>query len=318
MSDRHIGENPRLIYDILHITDELDIPGLLLIIDLEKAFDSISWKIIGLFLNFGESIKKWVNLFYSDISSSVIQCGFLSECFTIRRGCRRGDPLSPYIFLICTEILSCLFKSNRDIKGIKIADTEYVLSQFADDTTVILDGSEKSLNETLSVLNTFASVSGLKVNTSKTRAVWIRSRKSSGETFNHRLKLDWSQSDFIVLGIKFSCNLDRIVDLNYNEKIKEIEKEIKQWSKRILRPLGRITVLKTLLIAKMIHLYIALTSPSDEIVLKLNKMFHKFIWQSSVDRIKREDLCQEYNNGGFKMIQLNNYINALKLDGYED
>ena len=306
------------IPDILHITDELDIPGVLLIIDLEKAFDSISWKIIGHFLNFGESIKKWVNLFYSDISSSVIQCGFLSECFTIRRGCRRGDPLSPYIFLICTEIFSCLFKSNRDIKGIKIADTEYVLSQFADDTTVILDGSEKSLNETLSVLNTFASVSGLKVNTSKTRAVWIRSRKSSGETFNHRLKLDWSQSDFIVLGIKFSCNLDRIVDLNYNEKIKEIEKEIKQWSKRILRPLGRITVLKTLLIAKMIHLYIALTSPSDETVLKLNKMFHKFIWQSSIDRIKREVLCQEYNNGGFKRIQLNNYINALKLDGYED
>ena len=146
MSGRYIGENTRLIYDILHITDELDIPGLLLIIDFEKAFDSISWKFIGhvlIFLNFGESIKKWVNVFYSDISSSVIQCGFLSECFTVRRGCRQGDPLSPYIFLLCSEILSRLFKSNRDIKGIKIADTEYVLSQFADDTTVILDGSEK-------------------------------------------------------------------------------------------------------------------------------------------------------------------------------
>ena len=316
MSGRYIGENTRLIYDILHITDELDIPGLLLIIDFEKAFDSISWKFIGHvlnFLNFGESIKKWVNVFYSDISSSVIQCGFLSECFTVRRGCRQGDPLSPYIFLLCTEILSRLFKSNRDIKGIKIADTEYVLSQFADDTTVILAGSEKSLNETLSVLNTFASASGLKVNASKTKAVWIGSRKFSGETFNHRLKLDWSQNDFIILGIKFSCNLDRIIDLNYNEKIKEIEKEIKQWSKRILTPLGRITVLKTLLIAKMNHLFIALPNPSDETVLKLNKMFHKFIWQSSIDRIKREVLCQEYNNGGLKMIQLNNYINALKI-----
>ena len=52
MSGRYIGENTRLIYDILHITDKLDIPGLLLIIDFEKAFDSISWKFIEKVLNF--------------------------------------------------------------------------------------------------------------------------------------------------------------------------------------------------------------------------------------------------------------------------
>ena len=42
ISGRYMGENTRLIYNILHITDELDIPGLLLIVDFEKAFDSIS------------------------------------------------------------------------------------------------------------------------------------------------------------------------------------------------------------------------------------------------------------------------------------
>ena len=316
MSGRYIGENTRLIYDILHITDELDIPGLLLIIDFEKAFDSISWKFIRHvlnFLNFGESFKKWINVFYNDISSSVIQCGFLSESFTVTRGCRQGDPLSPYIFLLCAEILSRLFKSNKDIKGIRIADTVYTLSQFADDTTVLLDGSEKSLNETLNTLDIFANASGLKVNASKTRAVWIGSRKFSGETFNHRLKLDWSQSDFTILGIKFSCNLDKINELNYNDKIKEIEQEIKQWSKRILTPLGRITVLKTLLIAKLNHLFISLPDPSVETISKLNKLFYKFIWQSSTDRIKREVLCQEYCKGGLKMTQLNNYIYGLKI-----
>ena len=70
MSGRYIGENTRLIYDILQITDKLDIPGLLLIIDFKKAFDSISWKFIEkvlIFLNFGESIKKWLKVFYNDI-----------------------------------------------------------------------------------------------------------------------------------------------------------------------------------------------------------------------------------------------------------
>ena len=309
MSGRYIGENTRLIYDILHITDKLDIPGLLLIIDFEKAFDSISWKFIEKvlnFLNFGESINKWLKVFYNDISASVVQFGYLSEFFIVQRGCRQGDRLSPYIFLrtLCAEILTRMFKSNKDIKGINIADTEYTLSQFADDTTVMLDGSEKSLNKSLKEFNKFAAASGLKVNASKTRAVWIGSMKFSGETFNHRLKLDWTQNDFVILGIKFSCNIDTIPELNYNEKVKEIRKEIKQWSKRILTPLGRITIIKTLLIAKLNHLFIALPNPGNETILNLNRMLIQFIWQSPTDRIKREVLCQDYYNGGLKMVQL--------------
>ena len=201
-------------------------------------------------MNFGDSIKRWVNVFYNDIQSCVIQNGFLSEPFTVKRGCRRGDPLSPYIFLLCAEILSRLFKANKDIKGIKIEGTEYLLSQFADDTTVLLDGTENSLNEALNILSKFAIASGLKLNSTKTRAVWIGSKKFSGETFNHRLKLDWNQTDFIILGIKFSCNLDTVVDINYSMKYIEIAKEMKRWSKRILTPLGRLTILKTLLISK--------------------------------------------------------------------
>ena len=54
---------------------------------------------------------------------------FLSEFFQVERGCRQGDPLSPYIFLLCAEILSLMLKENKDIKGIKIANIEYKFSQ---------------------------------------------------------------------------------------------------------------------------------------------------------------------------------------------
>ena len=172
----------------MNITEELNIPGLLLIIDFEKAFDSISWKFINKvlkFFNFGESIIKWVSVFYKNISSAVIQSGFLSEFFPVQRGCRQGDPLSPYIFLLCAEILALMLKSNEDIQGIKIGGEEYKLSQFADDTTILLDGQEKSLVETMKTLRLFASLSGLKINSSKTKAVWIVERPSiTGSNLN--------------------------------------------------------------------------------------------------------------------------------------
>lgn len=118
---RYIGENCRLIYDILHFTEENDIPDILLLIDFEKAFDSISWSFIYdtlKFFNFGESVIEWVITFYKDITSAITQNCSLSEFFNVQRGCRQGVPLSPYIFLLCAEILGVFVKKSKEIKGI--------------------------------------------------------------------------------------------------------------------------------------------------------------------------------------------------------
>ena len=77
-----------------------------------------------IFFNFGTSIQKWVRLFLTNCSSAVNQCGHMSETFTLYRGCRQGDPLSPYLFLICAEILAILIRRNSDIKGINLVDKE--------------------------------------------------------------------------------------------------------------------------------------------------------------------------------------------------
>ena len=123
-------------------TEEHDIPGILLLIDFEKAFDSISWSFIESvldFFNFGPSIKHWITTFYTKTQSAVTQNCHLSDFFEIQRGCRQGDPLSPYIFLLCAEILGILIRNNDKVKGITIDDSEYLISQYADDTSLILD-----------------------------------------------------------------------------------------------------------------------------------------------------------------------------------
>ena len=173
IKDRYIGEILRLIYDLLHYTEANNIPGILLLIDSEKAFDSLSWSFINKTLKtfrFGPSVIKWFNIFYQDAKSTVSQCGYLSDFFKIERGCRQGDHLSSYIFILCAEILSINIKNNKHIKGIRINQTEFKLSQFADDTSIILDGSERSLNETLNVLSKFSKLSGLNMNFDKTKS----------------------------------------------------------------------------------------------------------------------------------------------------
>ena len=72
-----------------------------------------------------------------------------------------------------------MIKKDINIKGIFINNKEVTLSQYADDTQIFLDGSEMSLRKTLEKLNSFYIMSGLKLNTEKTRAIWIGSMNKS-------------------------------------------------------------------------------------------------------------------------------------------
>ena len=77
-------------------------------------------------------------------------------------------PLSPYLFLLCAEILAISVRKNTEIKGITVKETEIKISQYSDDTTLILDGSRSSLLVALKTLDDFGKVSGLKISNKQT------------------------------------------------------------------------------------------------------------------------------------------------------
>ena len=125
----------------MDFTAKENIPGLLLFIDFQKAFDSVEWEFLIESLkkfNFGRDFLQWVKTFYSNIQSCVINNGVSSNFFTLERGVRQGDPLSPYLFIIAVETLAIAIRQKESIKGITIGTEETKLLQFADDTTAVL------------------------------------------------------------------------------------------------------------------------------------------------------------------------------------
>ena len=107
---RFIGENIRLISDTLNFTADQDIEGIALFIDFEKAFDSLEWEYLFKALDtfqFRPDFKTWVKTLYTNISSCIINNGFASESFTLKRGVRQGCPLSGLLFILAAELLSC-------------------------------------------------------------------------------------------------------------------------------------------------------------------------------------------------------------------
>ena len=105
------------------------------------------------------------------MNPSEIQNGITSDYFFPQRGCRQGCPISPYLFLLCAEVLGILIRNNKDITSIIVGDVEFKLSQYADDTSLFSNGSPESMDGISRTLDYFASISGLRINFSKTKLV---------------------------------------------------------------------------------------------------------------------------------------------------
>ena len=121
LKGRFIGENTRLVFDMIDYLKRENKTGILLLIDFEKAFDTLEWSYIENVLNtykFGENFRKYINLLYKDAESCVINNGNFSEFFKLGRGCRQGDSISPYIFILGVEPLAAEVKNNAKVKGI--------------------------------------------------------------------------------------------------------------------------------------------------------------------------------------------------------
>ena len=230
-------------------------------------------------------------------------------------------PALPLSLFLYAEVLANAVRKNENIRGINIASVECNLSQYADDTTIILNGPELSLSRTLLFLDNFAISSGLpKISYEKTEALWIGSCKDRDFSIPSNKPIAWARGKVYALGVRFSTSEKNEGNINFGEKIEKMKKTVSSWSARNLTLLGKISIVKFLVVSQIVHLLSSLPSPSG-VIKEINCLLYGFLWDSKGDKIKRTEMINEYNKGGLKMIDLQSFNESLKIKwikGYLD
>ena len=253
--------------DLIYFTQDENIPALVISVDFEIAFDTLEWPFMYQCLekfNFPPLIKQWVKILYTDIISCVTNNGWSFEYFSLERGGRQGCPLSPYMFILCAEVLAQEIRNYTKIEGIKIGRKEFKIKQYADDTQIFIQYSSNSLTELVNTSVEYSNICGLKINFDKIEVMRIGSIKHSSCIIETQPMLKWTKNQVKILGINLTAEPPEVVQANIYPALEKIQNIIKIGPMRKLTLFGKITVIKSLLESQLVYKLSVLPNPSHQ------------------------------------------------------
>jgi hypothetical protein len=310
IKDRYIGCSIRNLLDLYEYTEKLNIPGAFLCMDFEKAFDSVEhnfmFEVLKRF-NFGQNFINWIKILYNDPFFKIKNNGWLSKSYPMKRGIRQGCPLSALLFLLVIEILAIMVRKSEDIKGIEIGNTVHKIVQYADDATICVTDLN-SITASIKVINNFSKYAGPNLNVKKTKGIWLGSLKDLGLLIYENIK--WTGNPIKCLGIYIGHNKDKCYNLNWSKKINQMAKCFDHWKCRKLTLSGKVHVIKTYALSKIVYIASVLVVP-EGVKKRIKELVYTFLWGKR-ERIKRSTLTNDKLNGGLRMVNIDSYLESLK------
>ena len=320
---RYMGEVTRTLYDTIDDAYLNNKKGIILSVDFEKAFDSVSFsfmeKVIEL-AGFGPRLRKWVRILLSNFKSHINHAGNLLQLIELGRGARQGDPIASILFVLAIEILLVALRSNKKITPYTFHSNfrQQAISSkceaYADDVNLTLPRSESSLREAVKMLEGFEAISGLKINKDKTQVLKIGRNPANDRNLCLDLGLKYVNR-LKVLGIYLAAD-PKDMEENFDEKIGEIESLLRRWSFRNMTVFGRISLVKSLALSKLTHVVQVIPNPCAGKIKNLQKLINSFVWTGSHCKkvvVRGEISEQPMEQGGLAVPNISKFWNSLKL-----
>ncbi|PNY11621.1 cysteine-rich receptor-like protein kinase, partial [Trifolium pratense] len=293
---------------------------LLFKVDFERAYDTISWNYLEsmmLKMGFAERWMKWIRACIFNSSMSVLINGSPTEDFTVGKGLRQGDPLSPFLFLIAAEGLTGMVNKAVEIGkfvGYKVNDSiRFQILQFADDTILLGECSWDNVRTMKSILRGFELVSGLKVNFVKSKLYGINVEANVLEAAATFLDCSYDTIPFKFLGIPVGANPRR--KATWTPIVDSMTKRLSRWNGRNLSIGGRVTLINSVLSSLPLYFFSFYKAPIG-IINQLVRIQRNFLWGGSAEVKKLcwvswAQVCLPKEKGGLGVKNIEMFNSAL-------
>lgn len=208
-------------FEYLHQCHHSRRKAIVLKLNFEKAFDTVEHTAIFLMLQklgFPNRWLQWIRCILSSGSPAILLNGVPGKFFRCKRGVRQGYPLSPLLFVLAAEFLQILINkaANLNLIGAPIPheENEFPIIQYANDTLLVLQADAKQLFFLKSLLQSFETSTGLKVNYSKSQMIPINVGQEEMQILAGTLGCQIGSFPFTYLGLPMGTTKPRIEDLS--------------------------------------------------------------------------------------------------------
>jgi len=325
---RQVTDNNRLIEEIIDMAHEKNEIYYLITLDARKAFDSVDHGYLLDILqryNFPQEYINWIKLLYTNLESSVLVNGYMTDTFRIEQSVKQGDALSCALFVLSIEPLIRAIRNNKSIEPILVnegddAEGESVNSaSYADDITA-LTRSLEAIQQIINEYDKFSSYSGIDLNVAKTEIMILGKKDNVPVRFNLQSKGVYElvdQQSVKICGITFSNNKDLSYKYNILNKITKLERQLDIWKGRRLTLEGKILIVKTFGISQLVY-SLQSTSIRKEELRKIEDLIFRFVWNIkksntiSSGKINRATLKSGIDKGGLNAPDIESINKSIK------
>ncbi|KAM1587593.1 hypothetical protein ACFX10_026729 [Malus domestica] len=329
IAGKQIQDNILVVHEVLHSLlhqKREDQAGMAIKLDMAKAYDRVEWNFLTSImskLGFAPLFCKWIKACISTVSFSIVVNGTPTGFIVPQRGLRQGDPLSPFLFLLCTEGLSVILRKGLELgalHGFKFTTTGTPLTHlfFADDSVVFGNATVDDARAVAEALKVYACGSGQEVNLTKSSVFFSpktpnRTKREIEGTLGIQCKQGFGK--YLGLQADFGHSKKAV----FAEVRDKVEARLAGWTEQYLSQAGKEVLIKSVAMALPNYAMSCFKLPIG-VCRDIEKAIRKYWWKGNEQRngihwVSWERISKRkmYGGLGFKDIQCFNLAMLAKI-----